>query len=118
MRELDQAPFGIVGLETALGLVCSKLVLPGLLDWPTTLAKMTVNPARILGLNKGTLQLGADADITVIDPDAQWTVDPSKFRSKSTNTPYAGWRLTGLRPNGHRGWAHQVPRSDEPPPAR
>lgn len=95
MRELDQAPFGIVGLETSLGLVSTKLVLPGLLDWPTALAKMTVNPARILGINKGTLQLGADADITVIDPDAQWTVDPLKFRSKSTNTPYAGWRLTG-----------------------
>ncbi len=95
MRELDQAPFGIVGLETALGLVVTKLIEPGLLDWPTALAKMTLHPARILGINKGTLQLGADADITVIDPETQWIVDPSKFRSKSTNTPFAGWKLQG-----------------------
>lgn len=95
MRELDQAPFGIVGLETALGLVVTKLIEPGLLDWSTALAKLTVNPARILGLHKGTLQIGADADITVIDPAARWTVDPAKFRSKSTNTPFAGWQLTG-----------------------
>ena len=56
---------------------------------------MTLHPARILGINKGTLQLGADADITVIDPETQWIVDPSKFRSKSTNTPFAGWKLQG-----------------------
>jgi dihydroorotase len=95
MRELDQAPFGIVGLETALGLVITRLVEPGLLEWPAALAKMTINPARILGIDKGTLRIGADADITVIDPEATWTVDPAKFRSKSTNTPFAGWKLHG-----------------------
>ena len=95
MRELDQAPFGIVGLETALGLVVTRLIEPGHLDWPTALAKMTINPARILGIDKGTLAIGADADVTVIDPDARWTVDPAKFRSKSTNTPFAGWKLHG-----------------------
>jgi dihydroorotase len=97
MRELDQAPFGIVGLETSLGLVITRLVEPGLLDWSTALAKMTCNPARILGIHarKGTLRLGADADVTVIDPDVPWTVDPTKFRSKSTNTPFAGWELHG-----------------------
>ena len=56
---------------------------------------MSVNPARILGVDKGTLCLGADADITVIDPDVRWTVDPARFRSKSTNTPFAGWKLRG-----------------------
>jgi dihydroorotase len=95
MRELDQAPFGIVGLETALGLVVTRLIAPGHLDWPTALAKMTINPARILGINKGTLAIGADADITVIDPEARWTVNPARFRSKSTNTPFAGWNLQG-----------------------
>ena len=93
MRELDQAPFGIVGLETALGLVATQLIEPGILDWPTALAKLTINPARILGIDKGTLQLGADADVTVIDPAARWTVDPARFRSKSVNTPFAGWKL-------------------------
>lgn len=95
MRELDQAPFGIVGLETSLGLVITKLIEPGHLDWPTALAKMTTGPAHILGLNKGTLAVGADADVTIIDPDVRWTVDPSKFYSKSTNTPFAGWELRG-----------------------
>ena len=95
MRELDQAPFGIVGLETALSLVVTRLIEPGHLDWPTAIAKMTVNPARILGINKGTLAIGADADVTVIDPAARWTVNPAKFRSKSTNTPFAGWKLQG-----------------------
>jgi dihydroorotase len=95
MQELDQAPFGIVGLETTLGLVVTKLILPGILDWPKAIRKLTINPAKVLGISKGTLQIGADADITVIDPTAKWTVDPSKFRSKSNNTPFAGMELTG-----------------------
>ncbi len=95
MQELDRAPFGIVGLETALGLVVTKLIEPGHLDWPTTLAKMTCNPARILHIPKGTLQIGADADVTIIDPEVRWTVDPAEFKSKSANTPFAGWELTG-----------------------
>ena len=72
-----------------------KLIEPGHLDWPTALAKMTINPARILGIPKGTLQIGADADVTIIDPAVRWTVDPAEFRSKSSNTPFAGWELTG-----------------------
>ena len=102
MRELDQAPFGIVGLETALGLVVTRLIEPGHLDWPAAIDKMTINPARILGINKGTLQIGADADITIIDPTARWTVDPAKFRSKSRNTPFAGWKLHGRAEHGDR----------------
>jgi dihydroorotase len=95
MRELDQAPFGILGLETCLGLVVTKLIEPGILDWPTALAKMTINPAEILGIPKGTLAVGADADVTIIDPNASWTVDPQRFKSKSVNTPFTGWNLRG-----------------------
>jgi dihydroorotase len=95
MQELDQAPFGIVGLETALGLVVTKLIKPGHLDWSTAIQKMTINPARILGISKGTLAIGADADITIINPAIQWKVDPAQFLSKSTNTPFGGWELTG-----------------------
>jgi dihydroorotase len=95
MQELDRAPFGILGLETCLGLVGTQLIGPGILDWPGALAKLTINPARVLGLNKGTLKVGADADVTVIDPDRQWTVDAAMFRSKSVNTPFGGWRLRG-----------------------
>jgi len=95
MLELDRAPFGMVGLETLLGLVVTKLIQPGHLDWVQALQKLTVNPARVLGIPKGTLQIGADADVTIIDPGATWTVDPQQFRSKSTNTPFGGWKLQG-----------------------
>jgi dihydroorotase len=95
MQELDRAPFGIVGLETALGLVGRQLVEPGHLDWPAAIEKMTIQPARILGIPKGTLADGADADVTIFDPAARWTVDPRQFRSKSANTPFAGWELRG-----------------------
>jgi len=95
MQELDQAPFGVVGLETSLGLVITKLVEPGHLDWPAVVRKMSLNPARILGIPKGTLQIGADADVTIIDPKVRWKVDPEEFRSKSKNTPFAGMELTG-----------------------
>jgi dihydroorotase len=95
LQELDRAPFGIVGLETALGLVITKLIDPGHLDWSTALAKMTINPAQALGINKGTLAIGADADVIIIDPDVCWTVRPTEFHSKSTNSPFAGWTLKG-----------------------
>ncbi len=95
MQELDQAPFGILGLETALGLVVTQLIEPGHLSWPRAIEKMTINPARVLGIPKGTLAVGADADVTIIDPEYAWKVDPSRFRSKSRNTPFAGWDLRG-----------------------
>ena len=95
MRELDQAPFGIVGLETSLGLVITKLIEPGILDWSSAIRKMSLNPARILGTDRGTLQVGAPADVTIINPKVRWKVDPSAFLSKSANTPFAGWELTG-----------------------
>lgn len=95
MQELDQAPFGIIGLETTLGLVTTKLVEPGHLDWTSALAKLTVNPARVLGIQKGTLEVGRDADITIFDPSEEWTVSPNRFFSKSVNTPFINWRLRG-----------------------
>ena len=95
MQELDQAPFGVVGLETALGLVITKLINPGHLDWSAATQKMTINPARILGISKGTLAIGADADVTIINPSVRWKVDPAEFRSKSANSPFIGWELTG-----------------------
>jgi dihydroorotase len=95
MRELDQAPFGIIGLETALSVVITKLVRPGILDWQAVAEKMSLNPAKILGIPKGTLQIGADADITVVDPEVPWTVSANDFHSKSKNSPYIGWELFG-----------------------
>jgi dihydroorotase len=94
-RELDQAPNGIVGLETFLPLCITHLIETGHLSWPQMLAKMTVNPARVLGINRGTLQPGRPADVTVIDPKAKWAIDKSAFKSRSRNTPFDGWKVTG-----------------------
>jgi dihydroorotase len=94
MREFDQAPFGIVGLETLIPITALSLIEAGHLTWPEALAKLTCNPANLLRLpNKGTLRAGADADITIIDPDTPWTIDPSRFRSKSRNSPFGGWEV-------------------------
>ncbi|MBC7287179.1 MAG: dihydroorotase [Armatimonadetes bacterium] len=92
---VEHAPFGIVGLETALGLVLTELVWPGVLSLSDAIAKMSLQPARILGLPGGRLDIGAPADVTVIDPAAEWVVNPSEFYSKSRNTPFAGRRLRG-----------------------
>lgn len=93
--EFDQAPFGIVGLETALGLVVSELIEKGVLSWTQAIAKMTVNPAKILGLDTARIKGGYPADLTIIDPKASWTVDVSKFRSKSRNSPFGGRKMKG-----------------------
>ena len=95
MRELDQAPFGIVGLETLLPITIGALIETNKLTWPEVLTKLTVNPARLLGISKGTLKPGADADVTLIDPAIAWTIDPTRFHSKSRNTPYGGWKVKG-----------------------
>jgi dihydroorotase len=92
--EFDLAPFGIVGLETALGLTL-KLVDEGILSLTEVIHKLSVNPASILKLNKGMLTVGADADLTIIDPHIEWTVEASQFRSKAKNTPFNGWKLKG-----------------------
>jgi dihydroorotase len=90
-----EAPFGIVGLETALPLTLA-LVEEGILSLESAVEKLSAAPARAFSLAKGTLQPGADADVAIIDPQAQWEVDPGKFRSKSRNTPFAGWKVKGL----------------------
>jgi len=93
--EFDYAPFGMIGLETTLGLIISKLVNNKILSISEALAKLTSNPARIFGLNKGSLSIGADADITIIDKDWEWIVAREKFASKSKNSPFGGWKLKG-----------------------
>ena len=94
--EFDAAPFGIVGLETELGLFIDLLVHKHrTIDLPRLIAMLTVNPARLLGLAAGTLSPGAPADITLIDPDLEWTVDAGAFQSASRNTPFDGWQLKG-----------------------
>ncbi len=92
--EFDYAPFGIVGLETALGLSL-QLVKEKVLTLQEVICKLSLNPASVLKIGKGTLHAGADADITIIDPDLQWTVDSSLFKSRSKNTPFNGLKLTG-----------------------
>ena len=93
--EIDDAPFGIVGLETELALFNTKLVRAGVISLPQMIEALTVKAARLLGLPKGTLTVGADADVTVFDPDLRWTVDKAKLLSKSKNTPFHGMELTG-----------------------
>ncbi len=96
-KELEflYAPFGIISLEVALPLYIKALIDDKTLDWPSFIAKMTINPARVLGIDKGTLSVGADADVTIIDPNMEWTIDAEKFYSKSRNCPYDGWKVRG-----------------------
>lgn len=91
---MNRAPFGIVGLETSLGLTL-RLVQQGRLTLERAITCLTSAPATVLGLPKGTLKPGAAADITLINPDVSWTVDPGRFRSKGRNTPFSGWTLRG-----------------------
>lgn len=94
-NDLDSVPAGIVGLETLLPLCIKTLIEPGHLTWSKLIAKLTINPANILGIQKGTLKPGADADVTIIDPTTAWRIDPVKFKSKGRNTPFAGWEVKG-----------------------
>jgi dihydroorotase len=93
--EFDRAPFGIVGLETAVPLVFDRLVHRGHLSVARVVELLSANPARILDVPGGTLRDGGAADITLLAPDLEVTVDPTKFRSRSRNTPFGGWQLRG-----------------------
>jgi dihydroorotase len=93
--EFDRAAFGIIGLETAVGVLLDRLVKPGALPLGTLVSRLSRDPARLLGLPGGSLAPGAAADVTLIDPTAEWTVDPARFQSRSRNTPFGGWPLTG-----------------------
>ena len=94
-REFSDAPNGIVGLETAFAVNVTWLVASGIVELDKLVDKMSCAPARIFRLAGGTLRRGNVADVTVFDPEAEWTVDPSRFRSKGRNTPYAGKTLKG-----------------------
>ncbi|MBI1950273.1 MAG: dihydroorotase [Acidobacteria bacterium] len=93
--EFDDAPFGIAGLETSVPLVLDRFVRPGVVTPARFVELMSLNPSRILGIGKGTLAIGADADVTIIDPEAERKVDVTRHQSKSRNTPFHGWTLRG-----------------------
>ena len=96
-KELEflTAPFGIASLECALGLYVKALIEPKVLDWPGLIRLMTERPAAIIGIEKGTLSKGRQADVTIINPDAEYNIDARKFRSKSRNCPYHTWTVKG-----------------------
>jgi dihydroorotase len=91
----DDAPFGIIGLETAFGIAYTELVQGGVLTLPELIARMSTIPSRAFRLPGGTLAPGAAADVVVLDVTTPWTVDPARFLSKSRNSPFAGRALVG-----------------------
>jgi dihydroorotase len=93
--EFNIAPFGMIGMESLLGVILTELVLKKVITLNRMIEALTVKPAQILGIPKGTLSVGADADITVIDLNKNWEIDPSTFKSKSRNCPFAGWKVKG-----------------------
>jgi dihydroorotase len=94
-KPFAEAPFGIVGLETALALTLTFLVRPGHLPFARALELWTEAPRRVFGLPEVSLEPGSPADLVLMDPDREWTVEPGRFFSKGRNTPFAGWRLRG-----------------------
>lgn len=117
--EFEAAPFGIVGLETALALYIKALIEPGIIDWPRLIAMLTIEPARLCGLDRleapdrgfvgnvmgparramglglGRLHVGGAGDVTIINPDLQWTINAAAFKSLCRNTPFDGWKVRG-----------------------
>ena len=93
--EFDYAPFGITGVETELALALMQLVHTKRISLTDMIAKFTIKPARLLNLQKGTLSIGADADVTVFDPDCEWIFRAEDSASKSRNSPFSGWKLKG-----------------------
>ena len=105
-REFELAPFGMTGIETSVGLVVDKLVNPGKITWERMVELMSVNPRRILGIDRVAIEAGSRADLTVIDPDMKWTVVPEEFESRSNNCGFIGWELTGRATDVYvGGWA-------------
>jgi len=94
-RDFDDAPFGVIGLETALPVCLSRVVGEGVLSLPELIRRMSVEPARVFHLEGGSLSKGRPADVFVFDPAARFVVEPERFRSKSRNTPFAGWEVSG-----------------------
>lgn len=94
-RGWQEAPFGVIGLETSLGVIYTELVLKGVINLEEMVRLMSFTPARILGLPVGALKVGREADLVIFDPEALWKVDPATFASKGRNTPFKGWELKG-----------------------
>lgn len=94
-RDITQAPFGIVGLETAVALTVTNLLKPGHITPMQMAAKMSYNPAKVLGIDKGTLNEGSVADIAIINPDEEYIINPAEFASKGKNTPFGGTKVSG-----------------------
>jgi len=90
-----KAPFGIVGSETAYALTVTELVRTGFITMNQLVERMSASPAKILGINKGSLNVGMPADITIADTDSAWVIDPEKFYSKGKNTPFGGKQVYG-----------------------
>ena len=110
--EFDYAPFGITGLETELALSLMQLYHAKRLDLSGLIAKFTIAPAKLLRLAKGTLSLGADADVTVFDPDREWVFERGETASRSFNSPFHGWPLKGRAVativSGNKVWVEQT----------
>lgn len=94
--EFERAEFGVIGLETELAVSITELVQGGFLDWGQLVEKLSVNPAKILGIDKGTLQVGKDADIIIVNPDKEWVVYKEGFVSQSVNSAFIGRKLKGM----------------------
>ena len=94
--EFERAEFGVIGLETELAVSIGALVCPGILTWPELVKKLALNPAKILGLDKGSLSIGADADVIIVSPDSVWIVEKSGLISKSKNSAFLGRQLQGV----------------------
>jgi dihydroorotase len=95
VQPIEKAPFGIVGLETSVPLTITELVDTGILTPMQMAEKMSYNPARILGIDRGSLEEGKPADVTIIDPEAVYVIDASEFASKGKNTPFNGRKVKG-----------------------
>ena len=93
--EFGPAPFGVISLDCAVGLYAKALIATKLMDWPDLIARLTTGPAAVINKPLGTLAVGAEADVAIIDPNKRWTVRVDRFVSKARNCPYDGWRLTG-----------------------
>lgn len=94
-REFELAPFGMTGIETSVGLIVDKLVNTGAITWQRMVELMSVNPRKILGIDRVAIEPGSRGDLTVIDPDLRWTVCEDDFESKSKNCGFTGWEITG-----------------------
>jgi dihydroorotase len=95
LQEFDAAPYGIIGLETAVGLILTHFVHTGLISYERFVELMALAPRRLLGLPLPEIRVGAPANLTILAPEEEWRVEPERFRSKARNTPFAGWELRG-----------------------